>query len=261
MSQSNNDNMKKYNAYSSSVEALFIEADWPAPSHVRTLISTRKGGISKPPYDSMNLGLHVGDNEQDVLENRRSLNQLLPAEPCWLNQTHSTRVIAANKQNNNEADACFTTQNYTVCVVMTADCLPILLTNHSGSIVAAVHAGWRGLCDGIIDNTVQALQTLPENIIAWLGPAIGPDAFEVGSEVYQIFCNQPAHSGAAFTAISGNKYLANIYHLAKERLRYLGVQQIYGGHFCTVLDREHFFSYRRDHRTGRMASCIWLDID
>lgn len=242
-------------------EAVFLHADWPASANVRTLISTRRGGVSLAPFDSMNLGMHVGDDAQHVAQNRRLLHAALPAEPAWLNQIHSTTVVQADQVGNNapDADASVTQSPGTVCVVMTADCLPVLLTDRQGSIVAAAHAGWRGLCHGVLENTIEKMGINPLEILAWLGPAIGPDAFEVGAEVRAAFIGQLSQAADAFQPIDNDKYLADIYLLARQRLQHLGVSQIYGGGFCTVLERERFFSYRRDHNTGRMASSIWID--
>ena len=242
-------------------DEIFLHADWPAPANVRTLISTRRGGVSLPPFDSMNLGAHVGDNMLHVAQNRRRLRNALPAEPAWLNQTHSTTVVAASQVSDSppDADASFTHSPNSVCVVMTADCLPVLLTDRQGSVVAAAHAGWRGLCHGILENTIEQMAVTPLEIMAWLGPAIGPDAFEVGAEVRAAFIDQLPQAIDAFQPIDNDKYLADIYLLARQRLQHIGVSQIYGGEYCTVLERERFFSYRRDHQTGRMASCIWLD--
>lgn len=242
-------------------DAVFLHADWPAPTNVRTLISTRRGGVSLTPFDSMNLGAHVGDDAQHVAQNRRLLRAALPAEPAWLNQTHSTTVVQADQVGDNapDADASVTQTAGVVCVVMTADCLPVLLTDHRGSVVAAAHAGWRGLCHGVLENTIEQMGVNPLEILAWLGPAIGPDAFEVGAEVRTAFIERLPQAVEAFQAIDNDKYLADIYLLARQRLFAFGVNQVYGGGYCTVLERERFFSYRRDHHTGRMASCIWVD--
>ena len=237
-----------------------VIADWPAPARVRTLITTRQGGISETPYASFNLATHVGDRPEAVAGNRAQLRSMLPAEPAWLNQTHSTRVICPEHTHGLvDADASHSAQAGTVCVVMTADCLPVLFCDQQGTRVAAAHAGWRGLCNGILEQTVTALQTDPARLMAWFGPAIGPDAFEVGAEVRQAFVSQDAASVNAFNPIADGKYLANLYQLARQRLQRMGLTAIYGGNFCTVIERDRFFSYRRDGKTGRMASLIWLD--
>ncbi|WP_199051920.1 peptidoglycan editing factor PgeF [Aquitalea sp. ASV15] len=237
-----------------------LQADWPAPATVRTLLTTRQGGVSQPPYDSFNLGIHVGDQPEAVAANREQLRLLLPDEPAWLNQVHGTHVVDAAEIGETllDADASYSRQPGKVCVVMTADCLPVLLCDDAGSVVAAAHAGWRGLCDGVLESTVSATGVPPASLMAWLGPAIGPDAFEVGAEVRAAFIACDAAAASAFTDIGEGKYLADIYQLARQRLAALGIDRVYGGDYCTVIERERFFSYRRDGVTGRMASLIWL---
>jgi YfiH family protein len=234
--------------------------DWPAPANVRALQTTRHGGISEAPYNTFNLGDHVGDTPLTVARNRQLLSALLPSEPVWLQQVHGTTVINAAQANClPQGDASYTTHRDTVCVVMTADCLPVLLCDEHGSVVAAAHAGWRGLCDGVIEATVHAMNVPPATLMAWLGPAIGPQAFEVGDEVRDAFLAQQPQAQAAF--VPGNahgKWLADIYLLARQRLAALGIERVYGGGFCTHTDRERFFSYRRDGQTGRMATFIWI---
>ncbi|MBT2868054.1 peptidoglycan editing factor PgeF [Chromobacterium violaceum] len=239
----------------------WISADWPAPARVRTLVTTRNGGVSQPPYASLNLGAHVGDDPQAVAANRARLRDALPAEPAWLNQVHGVAVADASAVGANppDADASFAREPGVVCAAMTADCLPVLLCDERGQTVAAAHAGWRGLCDGVIEATVAAMALPPSDLMAWLGPAIGPDAFEVGAEVRQGFIAKDAEADSAFVDIGNGKYLADIYALARLRLRKLGVSRVYGGDFCTVIDRDRFFSYRRDGVTGRMVSMIWLE--
>lgn len=238
---------------------------WPVPTAVRALSTSRLGGVSVPPYGSLNLGVHVGDDALAVAENRRILRQLagLPAEPCWLAQVHGTAVVdAANAASGCEADACIATVPGVVCVVQTADCLPVLLCDLSGQVVAAAHAGWRGLAAGVLERTVAAMVergAAPESVLAWLGPAIGPGAFEVGEEVREVFVgNDPAAAGA-FAAHSGGKWLADIFLLARQRLARCGVLNVHGGGVCTVREHERFFSHRRDRISGRQASLIWLD--
>jgi polyphenol oxidase len=240
----------------------FIVPNWPAPANVKALQTTRNGGLSLPPYASLNLGGHVNDDPLAVAANRQLLSPFLPSEPVWVNQVHGTRVIDAAKSGCLEdADASFANIANVVCVTMTADCLPVLLCDRSGSVVAAVHAGWRGLCDGIIEAAITSMAVQPQDILAWLGPAIGPQAFEVGPEVRQQFIEKGAEAEIAFSAV-GNKWLCDIYAIAQQRLRKTGVSQIYGGgineNFCTYTDKACFFSYRRDQVTGRMASLIWL---
>ncbi|QEL55157.1 peptidoglycan editing factor PgeF [Chromobacterium paludis] len=239
----------------------WLEADWPAPARVRTLITTRSGGLSQPPYASLNLGGHVGDDPEAVAANRARLRDELPAEPAWLNQVHGVAVVdaAAVGAAAPDADASFARAPGVVCAAMTADCLPVLLCDEAGTVVAAAHAGWRGLCDGVIEAAVAAMAVPPSGLMAWLGPAIGPDAFEVGAEVRQAFLARDPAAAAAFTDIDNGKYLADIYVLARLRLEKLGIARVYGGDFCTVIDRDRFFSYRRDGVTGRMASLIWLE--
>ncbi|WP_215782371.1 peptidoglycan editing factor PgeF [Paludibacterium sp. B53371] len=237
----------------------WLQADWPAPARVRTLITTRRGGVSPAPFDSLNLGDHVGDAPENVQANRALLRQQLPAEPAWLVQTHSTLVRQAEQLGApEEGDASVAHSANTVCCVMTADCLPVLLCDQRGRVVAAAHAGWRGLCNGILEATVAGMQCEPASLLAWLGPAIGPDAFEVGGEVRRAFMAADPQAAEAFHQIDDDKFLADIYHLARQRLQRCGVQAIYGGDHCTVIERGRFFSYRRDGRTGRMASLIWL---
>ncbi|ASJ25120.1 peptidoglycan editing factor PgeF [Laribacter hongkongensis] len=238
-----------------------LTAGWPAPARVRTLITARDGGVSLAPYASLNLGQHVGDDPAAVAENRARLRACLPAEPFWLNQVHGIGVQEACADAPDvppDADAGFTRQPGVVCAVMTADCLPVLLTDRSGSVVAAAHAGWRGLCNGIIEATIARMAVPANDILAWLGPAIGPDAFEVGPEVRAAFMAHDPTAASAFAAIPDGKYLADIYLLARQRLNACGVTEVHGGDACTVTERERYFSYRRDGRTGRMASLIWL---
>lgn len=235
-----------------------IIPDWPAPANVKALQTTRTGGISLAPYDALNLGSHVKDNPLSVAHNRQLLSQRLPNEPVWLNQVHGINVVdAANTSCVPDADASFTTRKNVVCVTMTADCLPVLLCNASGTVVAAIHAGWRSLCDGVIEATVTQMPAKPTDLIAWLGPAIGPQAFEVGSEVRVQFIEKDAQAELAFKQ-NGDKWLGDICQIARQRLNNLGITQIYGGGLCTYTDKTRFFSFRRDGDTGRMATLIWM---
>ncbi|MFC3625169.1 peptidoglycan editing factor PgeF [Vogesella amnigena] len=239
----------------------WITPEWPLPAGVGSLITTRAGGVSPAPYHSLNLGDHVGDDAANVTANRAALRDHLPAEPAWLQQVHGTVVVDAASVapgSKVQADASFSRTPGTVCAIMTADCLPVLLADRAGTVVGAAHAGWRGLCNGVIEATVQAMNEPAANLIAYLGPAIGPDAFEVGGEVRDAFLAHDIHAVEAFTPIGDGKYLADIYQLARQRLATLGISEVYGGDYCTVIDRERFFSYRRDQVTGRMASLIWL---
>lgn len=241
----------------------FIIPDWPAPANVRALVTTRHGGVSIGPYASLNLGDHVGDDPAAVAANRHLLRTHLPAEPVWLQQVHGTRCIAAaTAVPNSEADAAFTRSPGVVCAVLTADCLPILLCDTDGTVVAAAHAGWRGLAAGVIEATVAVMAVPGERLLAWLGPAIGPQHFEVGGEVRDTFIAHDPQAVQAFVARPNGtqgKWLCDIYLLAAQRLKALGVCRLASADFCTVRDAERYFSYRRDGATGRMASLIWLD--
>ena len=240
-------------------ESDLIVPDWPAPQHIKALQTTRMGGVSQQPYHTLNLGDHVGDDPLIVAANRHLLNRFVPTEPIWMRQVHATNVIDAGLAGClPEADAAYTRSHDTVCCVMTADCLPVLLCDEAGSIVAAVHAGWRGLLNGVIEKTISAMQVSATSLIAWLGPAIGPQAFEVGDEVRKSFMEADGSARQAFTALESGKWLADIYLLARQRLQSMDVNQIYGGDFCTFTDASRFYSYRRDHSTGRMATLIWL---
>jgi len=238
-----------------------IVPQWPIPQGVAACSSTRIGGVSLSPYDSLNLGAHCGDNPEHVEENRKRLFAAgnLPSKPVWLEQVHGKDVLklSSGPYLSKRADASYSNTPGTVCAVMTADCLPVLFCNRAGTEVAAAHAGWRGLCEGVLEETVACFADKPENIIAWLGPAIGPDAFEVGAEVREAFMAKDPQADIAFVP-RGEKYLADIYQLARQRLANVGVENVYGGDHCTFSESETFFSYRRDNTTGRMASFIWL---
>jgi YfiH family protein len=245
-----------------------ILPDWPAPASVHAAVSTRARGISLPPYDSLNLGGHVGDEPAAVAENRarlrRALQGMAPcSEPQWLNQVHGVIVIEAADTADvrarwaPDADGVTTNLPGIPCVVMTADCLPVLFCDRAGTRVAAAHAGWRGLCAGVLEATLASFAN-PAEVLCWLGPAIGPDAFEVGAEVRVAFMAHDAAAETAFRPAATGKFMADIYLLARQRLQAAGVAGVYGGDFCTVRDSARFFSYRRDGRTGRMGSVIWL---
>lgn len=237
-----------------------ILPDWPAPANVKSLQTTRAGGASAAPYDSLNLGSHVGDVPLTVARNRMSLNTLLPSEPVWLEQVHGKAVASADAAGCVvTADACIARQRGAVCVVMTADCLPILLCDRAGTVVAAVHAGWKGLAAGVIEATVQAMRVEGAHLMAWFGPAISQAAFEVGAEVRELFVAADSASASAFVASGAEKFHADLYALARLRLHKLGITQISGGEHCTHRERERFFSYRRDGVTGRMGTLIWLE--
>ena len=242
-----------------------IWADWPAPPNIKALCTTRQGGVSSAPFDQLNLGDHVGDDPQAVLDNRQSLlNSLSLVKPAqWLKQVHGVEVVEAySDQQIREADACYTTEPGVACVIMTADCLPVLFTNRSGSKAAAAHAGWRGLAEGVLEQTLSQFDD-PSEVMVWMGPAIGPDAFEVGQEVYDRFVDDLAQSRDAFkpSPSHNERWVADIYQLARLRLNRAGVRQIFGGGLCTYTDSERFFSYRRQAQTGRMASLIWMEAN
>jgi len=238
----------------------WIVPDWPAPQGVRALITTRAGGASRGAYAGLNLGLNSGDDAETVARNRASLREWLPAEPLWLRQVHGTTVVEADSvEGSPEADAAVARRPRRVCAALTADCLPLLLCDEAGTAVAAVHAGWRGLCAGVIEQTLRALQCPPQALLAYLGPAIGPAAYEVGAEVREAFVAADAQSEAAFAPGAPGKFYADLYALARLRLARSGVSRIYGGGYCTYTERERFYSYRRDGATGRMASLIWID--
>ncbi|WP_372943122.1 peptidoglycan editing factor PgeF [Shewanella sp.] len=243
-----------------------LQHDWLLPDNVAIAMTDRHGGCSLAPFDSLNLGLHVGDNQQHVLANRASLRERLslPAEPLWLEQVHGVDVVNMAHLQLSEspcdlpikADASYSNKAGDVCAVMTADCLPVLLCNQQGTEVAAAHAGWRGLCAGIIEQTVALFNTPTTELMAYLGPAIGPQTFEVGAEVREAFMQKHPHAAQYFTAYN-NKYLADLPGLATFRLLQMGVSQVFNANVCTFSNPD-YFSYRRDHHTGRMASLIWL---
>jgi YfiH family protein len=239
-----------------------------APANIGALTTLRQGGVSPPPYDDgsggggLNLGMHVGDRPEHVQRNRDLLQTLLPAQPIWLSQIHGATVVdAAEAWGTPEADASVTTRRGVVCAIQTADCLPVLLSDTAGQVVGAAHAGWRGLAGGILENTVARMRDAGAGeILAWLGPAIGPRQFEVGEEVRDAFAALDAATRTAFQPVVGQagKYLADIYQLARFALARAGVTRVFGGDFCTVTDERRFYSYRRNRITGRMASLIWI---
>lgn len=268
--------------------------DWPAPVNVRAVQTTRQGGVSIAPYASLNLGDHVGDSSLAVARNRMLLNTVLPSEPVWLEQVHGIVVADADRAGGScdtllakpadcgssrnaatqalnsfavpfgggcrpQADACIARHPGSVCVVLTADCLPVLLCDKQGSVVAAAHAGWKGLAAGVIEATVLAMEVASDNLMAWMGPAISQSAFEVGEEVRAVFVDADPQAASAFIPIASGKYLADIYALARRRLKALGISQIYGGDRCTYSEPDQFFSYRRDGVTGRQGTFIWLE--
>ncbi|MGB5518530.1 MAG: peptidoglycan editing factor PgeF [Gammaproteobacteria bacterium] len=240
----------------------FLLPDWPAPASVHALVTLRTGGYSIAPYASFNLALHTEDRPEAVRKNRELLRTYfhLPAEPLWLRQMHGNRIIEANAAIvDTTADGCWSQTAGMVCAVMTADCLPVLICNRSGSQVAAAHAGWRGLRAGVISNAVSMLPSDPAELMVWLGPAIGPHAFEVGAEVIQSFTHKNPENAQAFDQVDDRHWMCDIYRLARIELATLGVTSIYGGGECSYSDEKRFYSYRRDGITGRMASIIWLE--
>ena len=244
-----------------------LTPEWPAPPGVRAAFTLRSGGVSAPPFDLLNLGAHVGDEAQAVAENRRRVRtQLrLPEEPAWMEQVHGIDVLdldalgPAVPAGIATADAALTRRSGRICTVQVADCLPVLLAARDGSAVAAAHAGWRGLAAGVLEATVQTVAVAPEQLIAWLGPAIGPTHFEVGEEVRSAFLTHSAAAAGAFTANPRGRWQCNLAALARARLAVLGVAAVFGGGWCTYADAARFFSYRRDGRCGRMAALIWRE--
>ncbi len=233
--------------------------DWPAPANVGSLQTLRGGGCSPAPWESFNLGDHVGDDPLRVAANRASLRALLPADPVWLQQVHGTAAVDIAKTGKTvEADAAFCHEPGRVCAVMTADCLPVLFCDRAGTVVAAAHAGWRGLLAGVLEACIDTMHVDSGEILAWLGPAIGVQSFEVGAEVRDAFVARDGAASAAFHPQGNDKWLADLAMLARQRLNSAGVTAIYGGELCTFADSQRFFSYRRDGVTGRMASLIWL---
>lgn len=247
----------------------YIRPDWPAPATVLALSTLRQAGRSGAPYHGFNLAAHVGDDPAAVQANREILSQALPpgCRVQWLSQVHGTTVVEAGQgEEVPEADACWTRAPGLACAVLTADCLPVLLCSRQGDVVAAAHAGWRGLLGGVLESTLAAMGAAAGDVLAWLGPAIGPAAFEVGSEVREQFLEAaPAADVSATDALfspSGNRsghYFTDLHALARLRLAAAGVRRVFGGGECTLSDRERFFSYRRDGITGRMASLILLE--
>ncbi|WP_339504899.1 peptidoglycan editing factor PgeF [Pseudomonas sp. RL_105y_Pfl2_101] len=233
--------------------------DWPAPARVKACVTTRAGGVSLAPFDSLNLGDHVGDDPTAVAENRRRLTDQFAITPAWLQQVHGIAVVEADPSQVATADASWTDTPGIACTAMTADCLPVLFCNRAGTRVAAAHAGWRGLANGVLEATLDSFAVPADEILAWLGPAIGPQAFEVGPEVREAFIVQLPQAAQAFAASRNTgKFLADIYALARLRLAARGVTAVYGGGLCTVTD-PRFFSFRRNPRTGRFASLIWIE--
>ena len=237
----------------------FLFPDWPAPGNVRAVVSLRTGGVSGGPFASMNLGDHVGDEATAVAGNRARLRAALglPAEPLWLQQVHGAGVARFDDRQRPRADASVAIEPRQVCAVLVADCLPVLLADREGSCVGIAHAGWRGLACGVVEQVVRSLPVDPARLVAWLGPAIGPESFEVGPEVRATFLAADAAAAGDFRPGTGDRWLADIYALARRRLAGAGVRDDHGGGLCTVADPGRFFSYRRDGTTGRMAALVW----
>ncbi len=245
-----------------SLDGTLVVPDWPVASSVRALVTTRAGGSSTGRYASLNLGIAVGDDPQTVDRNRALLTLALPSAPRWLHQVHGTTVVdAAAVGAPVAADASVARDPGVVCAVQVADCLPILLAHPDGKVVGAAHAGWRGLAGGVIEATIARLGVAPQELVAWLGPAIGPQAFEVGADVLRAFTDHDPGAVEAFRPHDARdgKWFADIFVLARRRLHGAGVQAIHGGGLCTVGDPARFFSHRRDGVTGRMAALIWIE--
>lgn len=241
----------------------FIKPDWPAPENISCISTTRLGGFSRGKFSSLNLGNSVGDTEDCVSKNRKALIQQLKLknQPRWLNQQHSNKAIylSYNEIAEHKADAACSTTKGIACVVLTADCLPVVFCDQKGSCVAIAHAGWRGLLNGVLENTLSAMPTKNREVLCWLGAAIGPEKFEIGKDVKSAFVEKDPRNKQAFIRKENGKYLANIYKLAKNILLSYEVVNIYGGDRCTYTEKDQFFSYRRDGQTGRMATMIWIN--
>lgn len=246
----------------------WLRADWGAPARVRTLVTTRSGGASRPPHDAMNLGSRCGDDPDAVAANRAQLRALLPGEPVWMKQVHGTRVVDADAAGAGEpgpgrgpepeADAAVARSPGTVCAVLAADCLPVFLCDEAGTVVAVAHAGWRGLAGGVLENTVRAMDAGQRRLLAWIGPGIAGAAYEVGAEVREAFVANEAADADAFQPTRPGHWLADLPLLARRRLARLGVADAGGGTLCTHADARRFYSFRRDGATGRFASLIWI---
>jgi len=240
----------------------WVVPDWPAPSRVRAFVTTRSGGVSDGPYATMNLSTSGGDAAERVARNREIVRKRLPGDPHWMRQVHGVEVLEVDGEPREErptADAAVSASRRAVCTVLTADCLPLLLCDAEGDRVGVAHAGWRGLAAGVIESTFHAMGTSASKTLAWMGPAIGPKAFEVGPEVREAFLAKDPRAAGGFAPHTPGKYLGNLYALARQRLEALGVTAIFGGGFCTYYDTRRFFSYRREKQSGRMGAFIWID--
>lgn len=243
-----------------SLHPEWLVPDWPAPANVKAVITTRAGGVSRGPFASLNLGLRTGDDPRAVTDNRARLRTALPQEPKWLKQVHGATAIEADDlAHAPQADAGIARHAGTVCAVMVADCVPVLLCDRAGTTVAVAHAGWRGVALGVIENTVQRMRIAPGELMAYLGPGIGPRAFEVGADVRDAFLARDPLAEAAFAPRTNGKWLADLFLLVRQRLVRAGLSRVFGGGLCTYSDTARFFSYRRDRTTGRMAALIWRE--
>ena len=239
----------------------YITANWPAPKNIFCITTTRVGGVSKNEYSSLNLGGHVKDEESNVDKNRNLLLEelKLPNSPIWLEQIHGSAILSLGTKtpSDNTADAAYTNEVGVVCAVLTADCLPVVFCDQKGKHIAVAHGGWRGLVSGVLENTLQKFPIAHKEIMCWLGPAIGPNKFEVSKELVEEFIEKDTKHYNAFQNQQNGKYLANIYQIAKNILTKKGVTKVYGGEYCTYSESDKFYSYRRDGETGRMATLIW----
>ena len=241
-------------------EINFQLAQWPAPSHVKALTTLRIGGVSKGAFNSLNLASHVGDDPGSVAENRRLMSKrlMLPSDPIWLSQTHSNKVVNAELSNINvQADGSYATRRGVVCAILTADCIPLFLTDQFGTRVCVLHVGWRGLAAGIIEQALSVMHIETKRLIAWIGPGIGPDAFIVNYDAWKVLTVDGSLHRDAFIKY-GNRWLANLGQMVEERLELAGVSYLHSSRVCTFKDPTHWFSYRRDGSCGRMASLIWM---
>jgi YfiH family protein len=243
-----------------------LKANWPAPANIRAFTTLRSGpGVSRAPFDRFNLGSRCGDDPAHAQQNRERLASgfRLPTSPRWLHQVHGVDVVRLGKRSDRDrdlepiADAAVSSDAGVVLAILTADCLPVLLCAEQGDEVAAAHAGWRGLAAGVLENTVRAMYSPPPELMAWLGPAAGPDAYEVGSEVREAFLAHDRAAASAFVPTRENHWRVDLYQLARQRLKAIGVTRVFGGGLCTISDPTHYYSHRRDQTTGRMATVIW----
>ncbi|HEY1329161.1 MAG TPA: peptidoglycan editing factor PgeF [Casimicrobiaceae bacterium] len=239
----------------------WLVPQWPVAAHVHAFVTTRNGGASRGPYASLNLGFAAGDDATAVNENRSRVGRHLPASPCWLRQVHGANVVTFSEaaQAIPDADGAVTRAPGVPLVVLVADCLPVLLADRAGSVIGIAHAGWRGVAAGVLEATLDAMARPAGDIVAWIGPGIGPDAFEVGQDVHDAFVSRDAHAAHAFRSLRHGKWLADLPALARRRLEARGVADVAGGTWCTVSDPQRFYSYRRDGPSGRMAAFIWLE--